>query len=49
MDPDLFFVIHECARYAEEHALINGYPLQGVWGGINMSRNYSNNETEMGK
>lgn len=24
--------ICECARYAAEHALINGYPLQGVWG-----------------
>lgn len=30
-------VILECARYAAEHALINGYPLQGIWGGINMS------------
>lgn len=42
-------VILECARYAAEQALINGYPLQGIWGGINMSRNYMNNETEMGK
>lgn len=41
--------IRECARYAAEHARINGYPLQGVWGGINRSRgkNYRNNETEM--
>lgn len=41
--------IHECARYAAEHALINGYPLQGIWGGINRSRskNYRNNEKEM--
>lgn len=30
-------VTHECARYAEELAKINGYPLQGIWGGINMS------------
>lgn len=42
-------VILECARYAEELALINGYPLQGIWGGINMSRSYMNNETEMWK
>lgn len=41
-------VIHECARYAEEHAVINGYPLQGIWGGINRGRDnsYRNNETE---
>ncbi len=41
--------IRECARYAAEHARINGYPLQGVWGGINRSKgkNYRNNETEM--
>jgi len=40
--------IHECARYAE-HALINGYPLQGIWGGINRSKsnNYKDNETEI--
>lgn len=42
-------VIHECARYAAELALINGYPLQGIWGGINRSKsnNHMNNETEM--
>ena len=41
--------ICECARYAAEHALINGYPLQGIWGGINRSKgkNYRNNEKEM--
>lgn len=41
--------IRECARYAAEHARINGYPLQGIWGGINRSKgkNYRNNETEM--
>lgn len=31
-------VIHECARYAAELALIDSYPLQGIWGGINRSR-----------
>jgi len=38
-----------CARYAAEHALINGYPLQGIWGGINRSKgkNYRDNEKEM--
>ena len=30
--------IRECARYAAEHARINGYPLQGVWGWINRSK-----------
>lgn len=42
-------VIHECARYAAELALINGYPLQGIWGGRNIGRENSsnNNETEM--
>lgn len=42
-------VILECARYAEEQALINGYPLQGIWGGRNIGRENSsnNNETEM--
>lgn len=39
----------ECARYAAELSLINDYPLQGIWGGINMSsgKNYRNDETEM--
>lgn len=42
-------VVFECARYAEELDLINGYPLQGIWGGINRSKsnNHMNNETEM--
>lgn len=42
-------VIHECERYAAEHAEINGYPLQGIWGGINRSsgKNYRDNEKEM--
>lgn len=41
-------VILECARYAAELAVINGYPLQGIWGGINMGRenDCGNNETE---
>lgn len=41
-------VIHECARYAAELAKINDYPLQGIWGGINMGRenDCGNNETE---
>lgn len=42
-------VIHECERYAAELAVINGYPLQGIWGGRNIGRDNSsnNNETEM--
>lgn len=42
-------VVFECARYAEELDLINGYPLQGIWGRINRSKsnNHMNNETEM--
>lgn len=42
-------VVFECARYASEHAVINGYPLQGIWGGRNIGRENSsnNNETEM--
>lgn len=41
-------VVFECARYAAELALINSYPLQGIWGGINMGRenDCGNNETE---
>lgn len=41
-------VIIECARYATELDMINGYPLQGIWGGINMGRenDCGNNETE---
>ena len=41
-------VVFECARYAAELAVINGYPLQGIWGGINMGRenDCGNNETE---
>lgn len=42
-------VIHECERYAAELAVINCYPLQGIWGGRNIGRENSsnNNETEM--
>ena len=40
--------ICECARYAAELAVINSYPLQDIWGGINMGRenDCGNNETE---
>lgn len=26
-------VIEQCGRFADEHQRIDGYPLQGVWGG----------------
>lgn len=26
-------VIGECRRFADEHNRINGYQLQGIWGG----------------
>jgi WhiB family redox-sensing transcriptional regulator len=26
-------VVVECGRFAEEHRRVNGYGLQGVWGG----------------
>ncbi|KAA8824236.1 WhiB family transcriptional regulator [Bifidobacterium reuteri] len=26
-------VIDECRRFADGHDRINGYPLQGIWGG----------------
>lgn len=44
-------VVFEYARYASEHAEINGYPLQDIWGGRNIGRENSsnNNETEMQK
>ena len=40
--------ILECARYTEELAVINNYPLQDIWNGINTGRenNRDNNETE---
>ena len=31
-DPELWFS-GECRRFADEHNRINGYPLQGIWGG----------------
>ena len=37
-------VICECAQYAAEHDRISGYPLQGVWGGVNRSRRRNRNE-----
>lgn len=36
--------ICECARYAAQHDRISGYPLQGVWGGVNRSRRRNRNE-----
>lgn len=37
-------VICECARYAAGHDRISGYPLQGVWGGVNRTRRRNRNE-----
>lgn len=36
--------ICECARYAAQHDRISGYPLQGVWGGVNRTRRRNRNE-----
>lgn len=38
------WALSSCAQYAAEHDRISGYPLQGVWGGVNRNRRRNRNE-----